>query len=98
MQSGLVSNFVFTILDKNRKVFKELSFHQIINKIETSQTYYNDFKNFVNSSDSFIDLEANKNFVKRYLSAEFCRQLLGENQFYQVVLKDDVMIKEALKL
>lgn len=98
MQSGLVSNFVFTILDKNRKVFKELSFHQIINKIEISQTYYNDFKNFVNSSDAFIDLETNKNFVKRYLSAEFCRQLLGENQFYQVVLKDDVMIKEALKL
>ena len=98
MQSGLVSNFVFTILDKNRKVFKELSFHQIINKIEISQTYYNDFKNFVNSSDAFIDLETYKNFVKRYLSAEFCRQLLGENQFYQVVLKDDVMIKEALKL
>ena len=98
MQSGLVSNFVFTVLDKNRNAFKNLSFQQILAKIETSERYYNDFKSFVNSSDSFIDLEANKNFVKRYLSAEFCRQLLGENQFFQVVLKEDTMVKEALKL
>ncbi|WP_310557414.1 S41 family peptidase [Flavobacterium sp.] len=97
MQSGLVSNFVFTILDKNRKILKGLTFQQVIEKTEISDSYYITFKKFVNTSESFIDLDLNKKFVKRYLAAEFCRQLLGENQFYQVVLKDDVMIKEALK-
>ena len=59
--------------------------------------YFNAFKHYVNTSDSFIDLDSSKNYVKRYLTAEFCRQLLGENQYYHIVLKEDAMIKEALK-
>lgn len=97
MQSGAVTNFVFTTLDANRKTFKGLTFQQIIAKIETSNVYFNAFKHYVNTSDSFIDLDSSKNYVKRYLTAEFCRQLLGENQYYHIVLKEDAMIKEALK-
>jgi carboxyl-terminal processing protease len=44
-----------------------------------------------------VKLDSSKKYVKRYLTAEFCRQLLGENQYYQVTLKEDPMIKEALK-
>ncbi|TGD57699.1 S41 family peptidase [Flavobacterium humi] len=97
MQSGAVTNFVFTELDANRRAFKGMTIQQISAKIETSDVYFNDFKNFINTSESFIDLDSNKNYVKRYLTAEFCRQLLGENQYYQIVLKDDTMVKEALK-
>jgi carboxyl-terminal processing protease len=97
MQSGAVTNFVFTTLDTNRKAFKGLTLKQIIAKIENSDVYFRDFKHYVNASDTFIDLDSSKNYVKRYLTAEFCRQLLGENQYYHIVLKEDMMVKEALK-
>ncbi len=97
MQSGVVTNFVFKIIDRNRKVFEKLTYPQILERINTTDYYFNLFKTFVYASDAYIDLDSSKNYVKRFLSAEFCRQLLGENQYYQVTLKDDVMVKEALK-
>ncbi|WP_394759223.1 S41 family peptidase [Flavobacterium sp.] len=97
MQSGLVSNFVFKELDRHRNQFSNLTFAQIITKIESTDLYYTNFKKMIQANDSFIDLDSSKDFVKTHLAAEFCRQLLGENQYYQVVLKEDTMIKEAVK-
>ena len=96
MQSGLVSNFVFTVLDKNRNDFKKLTIQEITNKVNSSEIYFKNFIDFVDSKATFVNLKENQEYVKRYLTAEFCRQLLGENQFYQVVLKEDSMIKKAL--
>jgi carboxyl-terminal processing protease len=97
MQSGAVTNFVFQELDSNRKNFSGLTFQQIISKIYTIEDYFNSFKKYVNDTDSFVKLDSSEKYVKRYLAAEFCRQVLGENQYYQVTLRDDPMIKEALK-
>ena len=96
MQSGLVSNFVFTILDKNRNDFKKLNFHQIVSKIATSEKYFKNFETFMDAKATFVNLKGSEEYVKRFLTAEFCRQLLGENQYYQVVLKEDGMVKKAL--
>ncbi|MEO8234860.1 MAG: S41 family peptidase [Flavobacterium sp.] len=97
MQSGIVSNYVFKELDRHRNQFTNLNFAQIITKIEGSDLYYNEFKKMIELNNTMIDLDSSKNYIKRYIAAEFCRQLLGESQYYQVVLKDDTMIKEALK-
>lgn len=97
MQSGVVMNFVFKTIDNDRKVFEKLNYHQLIDKTFKSDSYFELFKSHLQQSDAYIDLDSNKNFVKRYLTAEFCRQLLGENYYYIVVLKDDKMVKEALK-
>lgn len=97
MQSGVVMNFVFKSIDKDRKAFEKLNYKQILEKINKTDFYYELFKNYVYESDAYIDLDSNKNLVKRYLTAEFCRQLLGEQYYYLLILKDDIMIKEALK-
>jgi carboxyl-terminal processing protease len=96
MQSGVLINFVFETLDKNRKAYNSLNFEQIISKINQNDTYFNLFREYVNKNDGLIDLNSSKKYVKRYLTAEFCRQILGENQYYQIVLKEDTMIKEAI--
>jgi carboxyl-terminal processing protease len=44
-----------------------------------------------------IDLSHNKAVVNRYIVAEFARQCYGENQYYQVLLKDDPVIQAVLK-
>ena len=97
MQSGLVSNFVFKELDRHRNQFSNLNFAQIITKIEGSDLYYNQFKKLKGFRHIVQSVDSSKNYIKRYIAAEFCRQLLGESQYYQVVLKDDAMIKEAMK-
>lgn len=97
MQSGVVTNFVFKSIDKNRKGFEKLTYAEISTKINATDEYFNLFKTFVSQTDGYIDLEKSKAFVKRYLTAEFCRQLLGETTYFKVVLRDDTMVKEALK-
>ncbi len=43
-----------------------------------------------------LKLGKNKILVKRYLAAEFARQLFSEQQSYEILLKEDVMVKEVL--
>jgi carboxyl-terminal processing protease len=42
-------------------------------------------------------LTDNKALVKKYITAEMAQQLFGESQYYQIILKDDTMIKAILK-
>jgi carboxyl-terminal processing protease len=34
--------------------------------------------------------------IKRHIAAEFARQLFDEGKYYEIVLKDDRMIKKVL--
>lgn len=97
MQSAVVSNFVFKEIDKNRKAFEYLTFSQLIAKINGTDVYFENFKKIIQQDGTFVDLDSEKNYVKRYITAEFCRQLLGENQYYSIILQNDPMIKAALQ-
>lgn len=96
MESGIVGNFVFEQLDKNRNSFKGLSFEQFLKKMNTTDDYFTAFKNLISIHAKAIQLEKSKTLIKRYLNAEFARQLYGEKAYYDIVLKEDVMIKTVL--
>ena len=96
MESGVVGNFVFEQLDKNRKAFKGLSFEQFLKKMNATDVYFDVFRKFISIHVKEIQLDKSKSVVKRYLNAEFARQLYGEKAYYDIVLKDDVMIKAVL--
>lgn len=97
MQSGAVGHFVFEQLDRERKLFKGLSFAQFLSKMENTDVYFNNFQKYI--VDNGLDLKLNKNkpLVKRYLTAEFARQLYDEQKYYEIVLKEDAMVKAVLK-
>jgi carboxyl-terminal processing protease len=97
MQSGVVGNFVFEQLDKNRKTFAGILFDQFEEKMNTNDLYFNAFQKFLLDKGIDLKLARNKAIVKRYLSAEFARQLYGESKYYEVILKEDAMIKAVLK-
>ena len=97
MQSSIVTNFVFKAIDTKRKEFEKMNYSQINSKVNLTDEYFNEFKDFVAKSDGYIDLSLSKPYVKRYLTAEFCRQLLGETEYFRIILKEDNMVKEALK-
>lgn len=97
LKSGIVGHFVFEQLDKERKEFKALTLETLLTKVATNDSYVKKFKTYLSSVGLEINLDKNKNIVNRYIAAEFARQLFGESQYYQIVLKEDKMLKAILK-
>ena len=97
LQMGILGQFVFEQLDSNRKAFKGLTFEQFKAKIDGTDLYFNAFQKHLFKNGINMSLDKNKSLVKRYLAAEFARQLFNEDKFYEIVLKDDTMIGTILK-
>lgn len=97
LQSGFMGHFVFEQLDQNRNAFKGLTLNQCIAKVIATDLYFDSFQKYLFKNGLDLKLGNNKALVKRYLSAEFVRQLFNEDKYYEIVLKDDAMIKRVLK-
>ncbi len=96
MNSALTSNFVFEIVDKNRKDFKSMSEIEVRKHLENKKFYYDGFKQYVSGMNIFLPLDSNKIAIEKYLKAEFIRQLFSEEDYYRVLLEDDLMINKIL--
>lgn len=97
LQSGLVSFFVFEQLDSHRNEFKGITYSEFVSKMEKTDLYFNNFENYLNKNGLDLKLKDNKVLIKRDILAEFANQLFGEQKYYDIILKDDAMIKAALK-
>ena len=97
LNSGLVGHFVFEELDKNRNAFKNLTFQQFLTKMQNSDSYITSFEKYLTNTGLEQKLTNDKALVKKYIIAEFAQQLFGESQYYQIILKDDSMLKAVLK-
>lgn len=97
MQSGIVSYFVFEQLDQNRKEFEGLSFDFFKKKFEANTIYVDKFENYLKLNGVSLNLDSHKPMVKNYLMAEFARQLFDEEKYFEIRLKNDLMIQEVLK-
>ncbi len=95
-QSGIVGHFAFEQIDKNRKAFQGLSFEQFLTKMDKTDLYYTNFQNYLASNGANLELGNNKSLVKRYITAEFARQLYDEQKYFQIILKEDSMVKAAI--
>jgi carboxyl-terminal processing protease len=96
LNSGIVSHFVFEQLDKNRNTFKGIDFENFLAKMQSDNSYIGKFESYLKNAGLEIKLEDNKTLVKKYITAEFARQLYGEVYYYRIVLKDDAMLKSVL--
>ncbi|WP_162127006.1 S41 family peptidase [Flavobacterium phycosphaerae] len=97
LNSGVVGHFVFEQLDKNRNTFKGMEFGAFLTKMQNDESYIPKFENYLKEAGLEMKLESNKVLVKKYITAELARQLFGENYYYQIILKDDTMLKAVLK-
>lgn len=97
MQSGFVSYFVFEQLDKDRKEFDGLNAEEANKKVISGDRYYKAFSDYLLRNGLVFKLEKHKERIKRYLSAEFSRQLFSERIYYQMILKEDNMVKSVLE-
>ncbi len=97
LQSGVLGHYVFEQLDKNRANFKSLTFPEFLSKMEKTDLYFNNFQNYILKGGMSLQLNRSKELVKRYIMAEFASQLYGEEKYFEIILKDDVMIKAVIK-
>jgi carboxyl-terminal processing protease len=97
LQSGIVGHFVFEQLDKNRNVFAKLTFEQFKEKVNAADLYFNAFQKYLSQNGLEVNLSNYKKLVKRYVNAEFARQLYGDKYYYEMILKEDAMVKAVLK-
>lgn len=97
LQSGFMGHFVFEQLDRDRSAFKGLSFEEFKAKVDATDLYFNSFQKYLSKNEIEMKLDKNKSLVKRYLSAEFARQLFNEGKYHEILLKEDAMIKKVLK-
>lgn len=96
LQTGIVGHFVFEQLDQNRNVFKGDDFQKFQAKMQNNETYISLFEKYLSKAGLDISLNKSRALVNRYITAEFARQLFGENQYYQIILKEDKMVKTVL--
>lgn len=96
MNSALSSNFVFEIIDKKRTEFLKMNKSEIENHLSYNDFYYNEFKKYLFEKSIHLPLDKNKITIEKYLKAEFVRQLFSEDDYYRILLEDDVMIKQIL--
>lgn len=97
MQSGIVGNFIFEQLDQDRSVFQDIVFEDFFIRMKKTDLYFNSFQKFLTKNGLDIKLLKSRKIVKRYLTAEFARQLFGERKYFELILKEDAMIKAILK-
>jgi carboxyl-terminal processing protease len=97
MQSGAVSYFAFEQLDERRGDFAGLSFGEFLDKMNKTDLYFNNFKDYLNTNGLMLNLSHSKPLVKRFLAAEFARQLYGEQKYFEITLKEDAMVKAVLE-
>ena len=96
MQSGIMGHFAFEQLDKYRADFKGMNFEEFTEVMAKTDKFYKAFENYLSESGFDLNLKKNKDFIKTFIAAEFARQLFSEDRYYEIIVKNDVMIKAVL--
>ncbi len=96
LDSGILEQFVFQELDNKRNEFKNLSFEKVMSKINQNEAFFNDFKKYSLTNNLEINFDKTKPIVKHYLVAELAKQFCNKSKYYQIILKNDTMIKAVL--
>lgn len=97
MQSGLLSYYVFEQIDNDRNFFNKLTKEQLRVELLNNEKYLSDFKKYVAQSGFILNFSSDKEKVNNYLFAEFVKQLFDEKEYYQIILKEDDMVKKVLE-
>jgi carboxyl-terminal processing protease len=96
IDSGIIEQFVFQELDKNK--YQYASFEKLEQNIKENDTFFNNFQKYLTKNNLKINLETAKDIIKQNLLMEIVKQSFNKNKYYQTILKDDAMIKVVLKI
>ncbi|MBT0607835.1 S41 family peptidase [Aequorivita echinoideorum] len=97
-RSGFMSYFIFEYLEKNRKIFKGMSFEDFKNTYTVDDKLSKEFIEYSKFNEAQIDLSNYTEELKKTLKANLAQQLYGPNE-YEIILNDgDPMLLKVLEL
>ena len=96
LQSGLIGQFVFELLDSNKFDLQKLNYVAVLHKIAPLNFEF-DFQKHLKKNNLELNLLQSKMLINKYIKAEFVRQLFGETHYYEQLLPTDAMIKKVLE-
>jgi len=97
LYTGVLSRFVFSELDTNRKFYNDLSKEELKN-LEITDFLLKEFKSYAtNLGLEFIGIDENT-FIVENIKAEIANQLFSENLGAQILSKQDKVIQKILEL
>ena len=99
LRRGLIGNFVFEQLEKNRHAYDAISRTEFIYHYKLSDDIVFAFEDYLNArSTSKVTFVAYNEEIKQYIKATFADQLYGNGAFEEVYNQRDIMIDEVVKL
>lgn len=96
-----VSRFVYRYMEKPGHDFSEFTLESFKDDFQVDEILFEDFLEFVTQDDVEIDeleLANCKADIRNRLKAQIARQLFREEGFYGILLEDDDMVNEALRV
>ena len=96
---GLISNFVFELLEKDRHYYSDFDENSFVLDLEIEDDVVEEFEVFLqDKTQSGIRFIAYKDEVKHYIKANIAEQLFGTSAYNRVLSGYDNMIKKVLSL
>lgn len=96
LQSGLSSYFVFENIDQNRNFYNNLKSKDLTDDFIEKKLL--DFQKYIHENGLTLQLYENKKNIIYYLKAEFARQLYTDEMYYDILLQNDSMVLNVMKL
>jgi len=97
--SGVMSNFIFEELDKDRSPYKNMSKEDFIENFKITDEVLDKFNTYLNDLTRYkIVFIAYNDEVKLHLKATLAEQLFGDEAYVQVINTNDAMLNKVLQL
>ena len=98
-RSGYISYFVFEELDKDRKVYENVTQKDFINNFIISDDVVIKFQDYLNLKENAnVTFVAYHDEMKKLIKAALADQLYGRNIYEEIINSNDDMIEEVIKL
>ena len=97
---GYIYQFAFQYTDKNRNALKNFKNWKDMDAYLSKQNLLPEFTAFVTSKGLPAiqhDLNVSKNLILNQIKAYIIRNMLGENNFFPMINKDDITVKKAVE-
>ncbi|PKA83140.1 carboxyl-terminal processing protease [Ulvibacter sp. MAR_2010_11] len=97
-RSGFMSYFIFEYLEKNRAVFKGMTFKKFAENYSIDKSLSDEFIQYSRFSEAQIDMTNYANDLNKALKANIAQQLFGNNAYEYILNEGDPMLSKVLEL
>jgi len=92
-----LNNFIFEYYDKHLNDFKKSSLETFLTTFDTNNVIFNTYVESIPRKHQKMTNAESEN-LKKYIKALFAQQIFDRSAYYQIINKDDKMIKSVLNL